>query len=128
MTARVFGAIDLGASGGRVIAGVVDPVGGGTTLRTLHRFPNGAALKDGHLRWDLTGLFDEVLTGLTALARHFPEVESIGIDTWAIDYALLDQDGRLLAEPISYRDGRTDTVLQDVHQRLSPEQLYTVNG
>jgi rhamnulokinase len=129
MTARVFGAIDIGASGGRVIAGLVDPADGGrTTLHTLHRFPNGATMRDGHLRWNLTGIYEEVLTGLRALGRAFPQVESIGIDTWAIDYGLLDADGILLAEPISYRDGRTDTVLDEVHRRLSPEQLYAVNG
>ncbi len=129
MTARVFGAIDIGASGGRVMVGVVDPAAGGrTTLRTVHRFPNGATMRDGHLRWDLTGLFAEVLTGLRALARDYPQVESIGIDTWAIDYGLLDADGRLLAEPVSYRDSRTDGVAARVHARISQDRLYAVNG
>src|SRR6476660_9351847 len=115
---RVFGAIDIGASGGRVMAGVVDPTSGRTQLHTLHRFANGAAMQGGHLRWNLTGLFAEVLTGLTALAAQFPDVESIGIDTWAVDYGLLDGDGRLLAEPISYRDSRTDGLHERVHDRI----------
>lgn len=126
MAARVFGAIDIGASGGRVMAGVVD--GRSTTLHTVRRFPNGAAPSQGHLRWDLTGLFGEVQRGLSALARHFPEVESIGIDTWAVDYGLLDADGRLLAEPISYRDSRTDSVIERVHDRVTQDQLYALNG
>lgn len=128
MATRVFGAVDIGASGGRVMAGVVDPTSGRTTLHTLHRFANGAAMQGGHLRWKLTGLFAEVITGLTALAAQFPEVESIGIDTWAVDYGLLDADGRLLAEPISYRDDRTDAVIARVHDRISQDQLYAVNG
>lgn len=126
MTARVFGAIDIGASGGRVMAGVVD--GRSTTLHTVRRFPNGAVLSQGHLSWDLTGLFGEVMRGLSTLARHFPEVESIGIDTWAVDYGLLDADGRLLAEPVSYRDSRTDSVIERVHGRVTQDKLYAVNG
>src|SRR6478752_7281324 len=122
MTARVFGAIDIGASGGRVVAGVVD--GGRTTLHTIYRFANGAATREGHLRWNLSGLYTEVLEGLRRLASAHPQVESIGIDTWAIDYGLLGADGRLLAEPISYRDGRTDSAVDQVHRLLSPEHLY----
>jgi rhamnulokinase len=126
MAARVFGAVDIGASGGRVMAGVVD--GPCTTLHTLHRFPNGPVQRDGHLRWDLTRLWSEVLTGLRLLARHFPQTESVGIDTWAVDYALLDGDDRLLAEPVSYRDGRTGPAIERVHERVSQEELYAVNG
>jgi rhamnulokinase len=128
MAPRVFGAVDIGASGGRVMAGLVDPTSGRTHLHTLHRFANGAAMQGGQLRWDLTGIFAEVLTGLKALATRFPEVESIGIDTWAVDYGLLDADGRLLAEPVSYRDSRTDGVIERVHDRVTQEQLYAVNG
>lgn len=126
MRGRVFGAVDIGASGGRVIAGLVD--GDRTTLHTVHRFPNQAQRRDGHLRWDLTGLFAQVVTGLRALGRDFPEVESIGIDTWAVDYGLLDAEGRLLAEPVSYRDDRTTPVVQRVHARVSRDDLYAVNG
>ncbi|MEV8439561.1 rhamnulokinase family protein [Actinosynnema sp. NPDC051121] len=124
--ARVFGAVDIGASGGRVVAGVV--AGGRTTLHVVHRFPNGVVSRDGHLRWDFTGLYREVLTGLRALAAAFPEVVSIGIDTWAVDYGLLGEDGTLLAEPVAYRDGRTAEAVERVHARVSPEALYEVNG
>ncbi|NUT48987.1 MAG: rhamnulokinase [Saccharothrix sp.] len=124
--ARVFGAVDIGASGGRVVAGVV--AGGRTTLHVVHRFPNGPVMRDGHLRWDLTGLYREVLVGLRALAAGFPEVTSLGIDTWAVDYGLLAEDGTLLAEPVSYRDGRTAEAVERVHARVTPEALYAVNG
>ncbi|WP_158853730.1 rhamnulokinase [Saccharothrix deserti] len=124
--ARVFGAIDIGASGGRVVAGVV--AGGRTALHVVHRFPNGMVELDGHLRWDFSGLYREVLTGLRALAAGFPDVVSIGIDTWAVDYGLLAEDGTLLAEPVSYRDGRTADAVERVHERVPPERLYAING
>jgi rhamnulokinase len=127
MTPRVFAAVDLGASSGRVIAGVVDQ--GTTTVHTVHRFPNLAAVRDGHLRWGFTALFEEVVAGLRQLAICYPEVASIGIDTWGVDYGLLDDDGRLLAEPISYRDPRTGPAMTQLHEEVGgPEALYAVNG
>jgi rhamnulokinase len=122
----VFGAIDIGASSGRVVAGWW--ADGEMHLDVVHRFPNGAAVADGHLRWDLTGLYEQVLVGLQKLAERYPNVVSLGIDTWAVDYGLLDADGRLLAEPIAYRDDRTEAVIDDVHARVDPAQLYAVNG
>lgn len=122
----VFGAIDIGASSGRVVAGRLD--GGGLELEIVHRFPNQAVPSDGHLRWDLTGLFEAVLDGLAELGRRFPEVRSIGIDTWAVDYGLLDGQGRLLAEPVAYRDSRTDGIVDQVHRRVPPVRLYEITG
>ena len=84
------------------------------SIEVVHRFANGMQTVDGHLRWNLTGLYAEVLTGLAELASRYPEVVSIGIDTWAVDYGLLDADGRLLAEPTAYRDDRTEAVIADV--------------
>ena len=127
MTRRVVAAIDIGASSGRVMAGIID--GTRIELDPVHRFPNGVTEIDGHLRWNLTALYAEVLDGLGMLAERYPEVESIGIDTWAVDYGLLDADGRLLAEPISYRDGRTDADITDrVHTTIPPPELYAING
>lgn len=132
MATRVFAAVDLGASGGRVIAGTVDDDVGDTgqrmDLHVVHRFPNGVQLRDGHLRWDMSRLHEEILSGLGALVSAFPAVESIGIDTWAVDYGLLDERGRLLAEPVSYRDGRTAAVVDEVHRRVPPDELYRING
>ena len=124
--AAVFGAIDIGASSGRVVAGVLD--GDSLHLEVVHRFGNGAVEADGHLRWDLSGLFAEVLQGLRELARRHPRVVSLGIDTWAVDYGLLDAEGRLLAEPVAYRDTRTDSVVDQVHRRVDPARLYAVSG
>ncbi|GAA1433114.1 rhamnulokinase family protein [Microlunatus lacustris] len=122
----VFGAIDIGASSGRVVAGVLGA--GGLELEVVHRFPNGATEVDGHLRWDLSGLFAEVLVGLAALAERHRGVRSVGIDTWAVDYGLLGAGGELLAEPVAYRDSRTDAVVDLVHRRVDPARLYAVTG
>jgi rhamnulokinase len=123
---RVFAAVDLGASGGRVMSGVVES--GTVSLHPVHRFRNGARERDGHLRWPISELFEEVLVGLGHLTRNYPDVESIGVDTWGVDYALLDADGRLLAEPVSYRDGRTAQSVGRVHERVTPDELFAVNG
>jgi rhamnulokinase len=122
----VFGAVDIGASSGRVVAGVLDD--DGLRLEVVHRFANATTTAQGHLRWDLSGLFAEVLRGLAALAARYPGVRSVGIDTWAVDYGLLGTDGRLLAEPVAYRDSRTDAVLDLVHARVDPARLYAVTG
>jgi rhamnulokinase len=122
----VFAAVDLGASGGRVIAGILgdDRV----ELHTVYRFPNAAREQDGHLRWNLTALYANVLKGLAALASEFPDVVSIGIDTWGVDYGLLDDAGELLAQPVAYRDGRTAEVVDRVHRTMPPDELYRING
>ncbi len=126
MPGPVVAAIDIGASGGRVMAGVVD--GDRVTLEPIHRFPNRATEVDGHLRWNVTDLFEQVLHGLTLLAARHPDVASIGIDTWAVDYALLDADNRLLAEPISHRDARTAEAVDRVHAAVDRAQLFEING
>jgi len=119
---RVFAAVDVGASGGRVMAGTVD--GDHIRLEAVHRFANGVVERDGHLRWDLDRIFDEVRTGLSKT----PDALSIGIDTWAVDYGLLDADGRLLAQPIAYRDDRTAAVIDEVHALVPPAELYATSG
>ena len=126
MTARVFAAVDIGASGGRVMAGVID--GDTVSLHDVHRFPNGMREIDGHLRWDIAALYEEVLVGLADLTSQFPQVESIGIDTWGVDYGLLDADGTLLAPPVAYRDTRTEAVIDAVHSLVSPHELFKING
>ncbi len=118
----VHAAVDLGASGGRVMAGIVDD--DGIRLEPVYRFPNSCAERDGHLRWDADRLFGEVDTGLAQV----PEAQTIGIDTWGVDYGLLDEDGVLLAEPVAHRDERTDAVVDQVHDLVPPDELYRVNG
>jgi rhamnulokinase len=117
-----FAAVDVGASGGRVMVGLVDE--GQVVLEEAHRFPNGVVERAGHLRWDAERLLGEVERGLEECGG----VESIGIDTWGVDYGLLDDDGVLVADPIAYRDSRTEDVLDDVHALVAPEELYAITG
>lgn len=122
MPARVFAAVDIGASSGRVVRAEVDDEH--VDIETVHRFPNAIVERDGHLRWPFTSLFDEVRAGLAKV----PDAESIGIDTWGVDYGLLDDSGDLLAEPISYRDPRTSSAMARVHALISPHDMYAITG
>src|SRR5262249_17390110 len=119
-------AIDLGASSGRVVAGVVD--GDDVGLDVVHRFANSPVVIDGHLRWDITRLYEDALAGLGALAVRYPEVESIGIDTSRVDYGRLDAAGALVDPPIAYRDPRTERAIDAVHSRIGREELYGITG
>ncbi|MDX8036656.1 rhamnulokinase family protein [Lentzea sp. BCCO 10_0856] len=112
---RTVAAVDLGASSGRVVRGVVDD--GAVHIEEVHRFPNGPVHLRGTLHWDVPGLYREVLTGLKLAG----ELDSIGIDSWAVDYGLLDAGGRLLGNPVHYRDSRTDGS-------TPRDGLYEING
>jgi rhamnulokinase len=122
----VFAAVDIGASGGRVIAGRITD--GVISSEVLHRFPNGPVETSSGLRWDLTGLHRQVIIGLREVARRYPTVISIGIDTWAVDYGLLDGQGDLVEEPHSYRQARTAEAVTAVHDRITPAELYKITG
>jgi rhamnulokinase len=119
----MFTAVDLGASQGRVIVGGVS---GRLRLTEVHRFPNiPVRLPDG-LHWDILALYREILDGLRAAMAHQPV--SLGLDSWAVDYGLLDADGLLLGNPYHYRDSRTTHAIRAVHQRVPADELYRING
>jgi len=118
-------AVDLGATSGRVMA---CRVGARTLhLEELHRFGNGAVPVHGDLYWDVLGIHREVLVGIREVART-GRLQGIGIDSWAVDYGLLDCDDRLLANPRSHRDPRTDGVPARVRTTVSDAELYDVTG
>lgn len=122
-----FLAIDLGASSGRVMLGGWD--GQRFHLQELHRFPNGPLEQQGSLRWDVARLWHEIKVGMRAYAdRHAAPLAGIGVDTWGVDYALLDADGQLLSAPYHYRDRRTAGVAHEVDRRVPPAQLYAWTG
>ena len=127
---KVFGAIDLGASSGRVIAGVIGE--GKLELTELHRFANTPIAKGNKLFWDFGALQREITAGLTKLgefaAAAGTTVTSIGIDTWAVDYGLLDSNGALVANTRNYRDERNLLGVALVDQTISPEDQYRHNG
>ena len=118
-------AVDLGATSGRVMVGRVGP--GSLHLDELHRFPNGGVRAHGSLFWDVLGIHREVLTGLREIARTGP-LDSVGIDSWAIDYGLLDRDGHLLGNPYSHRDRRTDGVAARVLEQVDAAQMFATTG
>ena len=115
-------AVDLGASSGRVMVGEVGP--DQLTLQEAHRFANHPVRAGGTWHWDILGLYREVLEGL----RRAGPVESIGIDSWAVDYGLLDASGALLDNPVCYRDSRTEGVMERVLKLVSAEEQYAITG
>jgi len=120
-----FAAVDLGASSGRVMLGRVGPEH--LTLTEVHRFRNGGVRLPDGLYWDVLGLYTDVLTGLRAAARE-EHLAGLAVDSWAVDYGLLDARGALQGNPRHYRDPRTDAVIDDVHAKLDPARLYGVTG
>ncbi|MEU8222681.1 rhamnulokinase family protein [Kribbella sp. NPDC048915] len=115
-------AVDLGASSGRVMLGEVGP--DVLRLRELNRFWNGPVRVRGRLHWDVIHLYRSILEGLQGAG----ELDGIGIDSWAVDYGLLDRDGRLLGNPVHYRDSRTDGVMERVLSTIPAADLYAVTG
>ncbi|MBE1537318.1 rhamnulokinase [Actinomadura algeriensis] len=123
MSEKVFAAADLGASSGRVMAARIGP--GVLDLREVRRFPNRPVRVNGTLHWDVLGLYGNVLDGLRACPD---DLASIGIDSWAVDYGLLDENGALLGNPVHYRDGRTDGVMERVRAEAGDDLLYRESG
>jgi rhamnulokinase len=126
-SATMVAAVDLGASGGRVMLGTVGE-GHQLKLDELHRFPNIPVRVLGTLHWDILALFQGILDGLGAAGRAGAGVASLGIDTWGVDYGLLDSDGALLGNPVHYRDTRTEGVTGQVLSRVSAAELYAITG
>lgn len=118
-------AVDLGATSGRVIVGHVGP----DTLEatTVGRFANDPVATPDGLHWNLLGLYGAALVGLREAFRVAPEIASIGVDSWAVDYGLL-REGRLVGTPFHYRDARTEQGVAAVHERMPHAELYGRNG
>ncbi|MBC7269472.1 MAG: rhamnulokinase [Streptomyces sp.] len=119
---KSYAAVDLGASSGRVMVGRVGPET--LELAEAHRFVNRPVRVPEGLRWDVLGLYAGVLEGLRAAGQ----VDSVGIDSWAVDYGVLDADGALLGNPVHYRDARTDGIAEKVRATVPAEELYTATG
>ncbi len=115
-------AVDIGAESGRVVAGRFD--GERLAVEEVHRFPNGPVLAAGTLHWDALGLFAQLLDGLRAAGP----ATSVGVDTWGVDFALLDRAGRLLGNPVHYRDRRTAGMLDEADRRVPAGERYARTG
>jgi rhamnulokinase len=124
-TKRIL-AFDLGAESGRGILGQFD--GGRLKLDVVHRFANGPVRTLDTLHWDVLRLYSELLAAMKLCASSCGGVDSIGVDTWGVDFALLGRGGTLLGNPRHYRDPHTEQILEQVFQRLSRENLFRQTG
>ncbi len=122
-----FLAFDLGAESGRAVCGVLakDHI----ELEVLHRFRTEGLTMLGTRQWDLPRIYEEICTGLTCYARKYgPQLDGIGVDTWGVDFGLLTKDGELLANPVHYRDKRTDGMMEHAFSILPKDDIYRATG
>ena len=119
-------AVDLGAQSGRVAVGTVG--GERLELKEVHRFPNVPVRTRGTLNWDILRIYQDVLDGLRAAAREAGRIDAVAVDSWAIDFGLIDRKGRLLQNPTHYRDGRRARAVEKVLERVPARELYERTG
>jgi len=123
---KYYLAIDIGASSGRHMIACLDDKK--LVLEEIYRFDNGMINKNGSLCWDVETLFKEIINGLKRCAEVGKIPSYMGIDTWAVDFVLLDQDDQLIGDAVGYRDSRTDGMDQLVYDKISPLALYERTG
>lgn len=123
---KYYLAVDIGASSGRHILGTVKD--GIISLEEIYRFENGMKKMDGHLCWDVKALFKEIKEGMKKCVSLGKIPESMGIDTWAVDFVLLDSDNQVLGNAVGYRDDRTKGMDEKVYETISLEELYQKTG
>jgi rhamnulokinase len=122
---RTFAAVDLGAQSGRVAVGRFD--GRRLTVEEVHRFANVPVRVRGTLHWDVLRLYGDVIDGLRAAARNVA-VESVAVDSWGVDFGFLDRAGRLVQNPVHYRDSRRAAAVDGVYARIGARALYDRTG
>ncbi|HZK40748.1 MAG TPA: rhamnulokinase family protein [Atribacterota bacterium] len=118
-----FVAIDLGAESGRVIVGDL------SKIEIIYRFPNHLIRVKDSIFWDILGIFNEIKKGLKKAFKKYPnQIVSMGIDTWGVDYVLLDDDGDLMGNPYHYRDKRTDNIMEEIFRIIPKKEIFTETG
>lgn len=126
MTKRFIG-FDLGAESGRCVVGTIDR--GKLALDEVHRFTTHTVRFHGGFHWDILAIGEEILKGLiSAREKYGPGFDGIGVDTWGVDYVLVDRDGRVLGYPYHYRDDRTDAIMAEAFSVVPKERLYGATG
>lgn len=123
---KYYLAVDIGASSGRHILAHLE--NGKIRLEEIWRFDNGMKLKNGHLCWDLDHLKKNLILGMQKCVQLGKIPESIGIDTWAVDFVLLDENGGLLTDAVGYRDSRTEGMDEEVYKIIPQDELYGRTG
>ena len=124
--ATYYAAVDMGASSGRLILGHME--NGKIELEEIHRFENGMVKKDGELCWEFDRIFKEIVTGLKKCKEIGKIPVSMGVDTWGVDFVLLDKDEKVIGNTVGYRDHRTDGMDEEVYKTISLEELYARTG
>jgi rhamnulokinase len=120
-------AFDFGAESGRAIIGIFD--GGTFHIEEIHRFQNRQTKILGHLHWDVLALFEEIKTGLKlAVQKGHSDIQSIGIDTWGVDFGFAGKDNALLGFPYCYRDVRTNGIMEKAFKKIPRKELYGITG
>ncbi len=122
---KYYLAIDIGASSGRHIVGWKE--NNEIKTKEIYRFANGMDKQNGHLVWDVKRLFKEIKQGLKIAFNQYENIESMAIDSWAVDYVLI-KDGNAIMPCYAYRDGRTETIIDSVHEIISFDRLYSATG
>ena len=126
MTTKNYFAVDLGATSGRTILASFD--GSRVEMKEVTRFANPMIPLGGHLYWDIAGLYNEVLGGLRKVASEGIAIDSIGIDTWGVDFAFFGSDGQLLGMPYCYRDQHTDGAQEKFFEKMPAAEVYQRTG
>ena len=125
MKRKIALAIDIGASSGRHIVGWTE--NGETVTREVYRFPNGVTEADGHLVWNTEALENHVRAGIDEALKFYPDISSLSVDTWGVDYVLLRGDTPILP-CYAYRDSRTEAVIPQAHEKMAFSELYRHTG
>jgi len=123
---KYYLAIDVGASSGRHIVGWREE--NEIKTREVYRFPNGNKQENGHLIWEIEALVENIKLGIKEAFASFPTIESLAIDTWGVDYVLLDKDGKEILPMYAYRDSRTDLSIPEVHKIVSEAEIFSRTG
>ncbi|MCI6309393.1 MAG: rhamnulokinase [Prevotella sp.] len=122
-----FFAVDLGATSGRTIIGTIE--NGKMSLEELTRFDNNLIETGGHFYWDIFALYNEVINGLRLVAKRQIEIQSIGIDTWGVDFVCVGSDGAILRNPLAYRDPHTVGKMEEYFEKIiSRDEVYNITG
>ena len=119
-------AIDIGASSGRHIVGSVND--GKIELTEVYRFDNNLIEKNGHLCWDTEALFENIVLGLKAAGEKGMVPESVAIDTWGVDFVLLDSEDKVIGDTVAYRDKRTEPMIEKCEEIIPFKELYSKAG